>query len=657
MKSGKRICAAVMLLAMSLNFAACRNSGNAGGEGQQGSSVQDRPVQYDFSDPSLQVVSNYSETEFVLVDNKTTEYQVVIPADPKKDEKAAAERLVNHMMTSTKALLPVVSDAEYTGGKAIFIGNTKQSAEAGLSLTGVVDESTHIVKTIDGNCYLLGTTNYANHFAVTTFLKNTIGYAMYSNDEVTLAKLDTVKLRDFPGETYTPAIRYRTNASAAVNKGEFGYANYLYGGSWMSPRGSSATWHNTLEFLPPSLFLNENDPENYHPEWFAQGGVEICHTAHGDPEAYALMVDEIVDVVIEAAEQNPNASRMTCTMQDSANWCACDACAEAERKYGTKNSVCILLLNDVMDKVNAYMDEHMDGRRITLFFFSYSVALKAPAKWDEAQNKWVPTAPELYPHEGVGVMCAPISQDFARPVTDEANKEYYDLYKQWSDMGFPVALWVYNMNLISYFAPLNSYYTDIANYPIYDEIGVMWLYNQGQWDNTGLTAFFHLKECVQAQLAWDSDADINAYMDDYFAAYFKDAAPVMRQFYDDLRLRLTYCTETLDINGWIGTEWLYSTNAFPYGEIVKYLDYIDQAYAAIEPLKRSDPQAYELAYKRILSESLFPRYYAITLYAGNYTNTELLAMQKQFQRDCDTVGFTYMKEHQPISNLWNSWGI
>lgn len=657
MKLGKRICAAAMLLALSLNMAACRNGGNAGGEGQQGGSVQDRPVQYDFSDPSLQVVSNYSETEFVLADNKTTEYQVVIPADPKKDEKAAAERLVNHMMTSTKAQFPVVSDAEYTGGKAIFIGDTKQTAEAGLSLTGVVDESTHIVKTIDGNCYLLGTTNYANHFAVTTFLKNTIGYAMYSNDEVTLVKLDTVKLRDFPGETYTPAIRYRTNASAAVNKGEFGYANYLYGGSWMSPRGSSATWHNTLEFLPPSLFLNENDPENYHPEWFAAGGVEICHTAHGDPEAYALMVDEIVDVVLEAAEQNPNVSRMTCTMQDSANWCACDACAEAERKYGAKNSVCILLLNDVMDKVNAYMDEHMNGRRITLFFFSYSVALKAPAVWDEAQNKWVPTAPELYPHEGVGVMCAPISQDFARPVTDEANKDYYELYKQWGDMGFPVALWVYNMNLISYFAPLNSYYTDIANYPIYDEIGVMWIYNQGQWDNTGLTAFFHLKECVQAQLAWDSDADINAYMDDYFVAYFKDAAPVMRQFYDDLRLRLTYCTETLNINGWIGTEWLYSADAFPYGEIVKYLDYIDQAYAAIEPLKRSDPQAYELAYKRILSESLFPRYYAITLYSANYTNTELLAMQKQFQRDCDTVGFTYMKEHQPISNLWNSWGI
>lgn len=657
MKLGKRICAAALLLAMSLNFAACRNDGNAGNADGQDGSAQGRPMQYDFTDPSLQVVSTYGETEYILAENKTSSYQVVVPANSQQEERAAASRLVDHMMTSTRALLPVITDEEYTGGNAIFIGNTKQTAAAGISLQGVADESTHIVKTVDGSCYLLGTTGTANHFAVTTFLKNTIGYAMYSNDEVTLVKLDTVKMRDFPGEMYTPAIRYRPSSSGAVNKGEFGYANYLYGGGWLTPRGTANAWHNSLDFLPPTMFLNESDPENYHPEWFAAGGVEVCYTAHGDPESYALMVDECVSVVIKAAEGNPTAGRMTFTMQDAANWCTCDACIAAEKNYGSKNSTCILLLNDIMDKVNAYMDEHMNGRRITLFFFSYSVALKAPAKWDEAQNKWVPTAPELYPHEGVGVMCAPIAQDFARPVTDEGNKEYYDLYKQWGDMGFPLALWVYSFNLISLFAPLNSYYTDIANYPIYDEIGVMWLYNQGQYENTGLTAFYHLKECVQAQLAWDSDADVNAYMEDYFAVYFKDAAPVMRKFYDDLRLRLTYCTETLDINGWIGTEWLYSTNAFPYGELVKYLDYIDQAYAAIEPLKKSDPQTYELVYNRILAESLFPRFYAITLYPGNYTNTELLKMMNQFKLDCDTVGFTYYKEHQQISNLWNQWGV
>ena len=204
MKLGKRICAAVLLLAMSLNIAACRNGGKAGGEGQQGGSVQDRPVQYDFTDPSLQVISSYGETEYVLADNKTTEYQVVIPADPNKDEEAAAKRLVDHMMTSTKAQFPIISDAEYTGGKAIFVGDTRQTAAAGLSLAGVQDESTHIVKTVDGNCYLLGTTATATHFAVTTFLKNTIGYAMYSNDEVTLVKLDTVKCGISPARPILP---------------------------------------------------------------------------------------------------------------------------------------------------------------------------------------------------------------------------------------------------------------------------------------------------------------------------------------------------------------------------------------------------------------------------------------------------------------------
>lgn len=653
MKYGKRIMACLLLLALSISMVSCKKDTNNGDE----ATVADRPVSYSFQDPAEQVVSNYEETEYVLAEGKSTEYVVVIPANGDKEELAAAGRLVEHMQTATKAVLPVIYDTEYTNGKAIFLGDTRQAEEAGISFEKGASESAHTVKTVGDCCYLVGSTGIANHFAVTTFLKNTVGYAMYSNDEVTLVSLDRVLLRDFPGENYTPAIEYRTKGSAANGSTEFNYANYIYGGAWMNPRGSANSWYNSLDFLPTAMFLNEEDPENYHPEWFASGGVEVCYTAHGDEQAYQEMVEECVSVVIQAAEDNPKAGRMTFTMQDSSNWCTCDACIASESKYGSKNASCILLLNDIMDKVNAYMDEHMDGRRITLYFFSYSVALKAPAQWDEAQNKWVPTYEELYPHEGVGVMCAPIAADYARPITDPENADYLTLLQQWSDMGFPVAYWVYSMNLISFFAPFNSFYTDIANYPIYEQMGVQWLYNQGQWQNNCLTAFHHLKEMMQCQLAWDSDADMDAYMDAYFSAHFKEAAPIMRKFFDDLRVRLTYCTETLNINGWIGTEWLYSAEAFPFGEIQKYLDYIDQAYEAIEPLKKTAPETYELVYKRVLAESLFPRYYAITLYEGNYTNTELLAMKEQFRTDCDTVGFTYSKENNPIRNLWTSWGL
>lgn len=656
MKKAKRICASVLLLALSLNMAACRNTEDPNNGGTV--SQQERPAQYAFTDPASQVESIYPETDSILVQNNASDYVVVIPANSQKEERAAAERLVQHIASATNTELRIVTDDQYSGSKAIFIGNTKQTASAGVTLPQTPDESTHTIKTIDGSCYLLGTTAVANHFAVTTFLKHTVGYAMYSVDEVTLVKMSGVKMRNFPGDVYEPAIRYRTLGSAAArNNEEFNYANYIYGGSWMSPRGSGNAWHNSLDFLPPAMFLNEEDAANYHPEWYAGGGVEVCYTAHGDAQSYAEMVDVCVDVVIEAAQQNPDAGRMTFTMQDAAHWCNCDACIASEQKYGAKNASCILLLNAIMDKVNAYMDEHMGGRRIALFFFSYSVALKAPAKWDDGASKWVPTYEELYPHEGVGVMYAPIAADYARPFTDDQNADFYTLLQQWSDMGFPVALWVYSMNLITFFAPLNSFYTDIVNYPLYEQAGVMWLYNQGQWQNNGLTAFHHMKEMIQCQLAWDSDYDVNAYMDRYFVAHFKDAAPIMRKYYDDFRVRLTYCTETLNINGWIGTEWLYSSEAFPYGEICKYLDYIDQAYAAIEPLKKSDPEAYELAYKHILAESLFPRYYAITLFGGNYTNTELLEMKKQFRTDCDLVGFTYTKEHNPINNLWTSWGI
>lgn len=657
MRIQNRIIAFILLTAMCISMVGCETGGKTGSQNGQSSDVG-RPAVYTFKDPSAAVESAYEETEFILTENKKSDYVVVIPAEAAKEEESAAVRLVQYIKEASGVTLEIVKDDQFAGPKALFIGDTQQTQAADITADyNTLGASGHIVKTVGENCYMLGATGTGNHFAVTTFLRNTVGYDMYDDNEVIVVEADTLKLRAFDGEPMLPSFERRPTGSSANQGTEYAYANLLADDGWLLPRDSSNAWHNSLDFLPTVMFNNPNDPENYHPEWFAPGGREVCYTAHGDPESLEEMVDEAVKVIIAAAEEAPDTNSMTFTMQDSNFWCNCDACIASEQTHGSKNASCIILLNKIMDKVNAYMDEHMNGRRITLFFFSYLIATDAPAVWDEATGKWQPTSEAVMPHEGVGVMCAPLHADYALPMNDPKNAEYYVLLEQWRDLGFPIAYWVYNISWVTFFAPNSTFYTDIANYPLYEDAGVVWLYNQGQWQNHSLTAFNHLKEFIQTRLSWDANADAAALTDQYFAAQFKTAAPYMRKFYDSMRVRLAYCTDVLGHTGDISEDGMYSVESFPYGTISEYMGYIDQALQAIEPMKKTDPEVYQLVYDRIIAESLFPRYFLITLYPQYYTNVKLLEMKRQFREDCENIGFDYRKEHGVIQDLWAEWGV
>ena len=660
MRIQNRIMALLLLTALCISMAGCGTAGTTGSQNGQvsGTSDADRPAVYTFKDPSAKVESAYGETEFILTENGKSDYVVVIPAEAAMDEEGAAARLVQYIQEASGAVLKIVTDDQFTGTKALFIGDTRQSQAAGITAEyNALGASGHIVKTVGESCYMLGATGTGNHFAVTAFLNNTVGYAMYDDNEVIVVESDTLKLRAFDGEPQLPSIERRVTGSSANQGNEYQYANLLADSGWLHPRGSANAWHNSLDFLPPAMFNDPEDPENYHPEWFAPGGREVCYTAHGNAESLEEMVDESVKVIIAAAEEYPAKNSMTFTMQDSNFWCNCDACIASEQTHGSKNASCIILLNKIMDKVNAYMDEHMNGRRITLFFFSYLIATDAPAVWDETAGKWQPTSEAVVPHEGVGVMCASLHADYAHPMNDPKNAEYYVLLEQWRDLGFPIAYWVYNISWVTFFAPNSTFYTDIANYPLFEDAGVIWLYNQGQWQNHCLTAFNHLKEFIQTRLSWDTHADAAALTDQYFAAQFKAAAPYMRKFYDSMRVRLAYCTDVLGHTGDISEDGMYTIESFPYGTISEYMGYIDQALQAIEPMRETDPEVYQLVYDRIIAESLFPRYFQITLYPQYYTNVELLEMKRQFREDCDSIGFDYHKEHGPIQDLWSEWGI
>lgn len=625
-------------------------------------SSADRPMVYGFADPTLSVESDVAETEHFIVKDKKSDYKIVYPAEPKLGERAAAERLRDNLALSTGVVLDMVTDAEFTDGKGLFVGETPQTAAAGVTASfNELGESGYVIKTVGESCYVTAAASYGIEHGVTGFLEHEIGYAMYSGDEITVVKLDGLKLRAFDLKD-KPAIEYRAGGSGGLRSAEYNKANKFLGSYWLIPRNSGNAWHNDMDYFPETMFNNPDDAEHYHPDWYATVAGHICYRAHGNPVEYEAMLNEALNVVIEAGTRQPDANRMTFTQPDDGGWCACPACTKAISDHdGAYNTTAIMFLNDLMDKVNAYCADPnsgvMYGRDITIAFFAYATAVKAPARFNSATGKYEAISDAVKPHDGVAVMYAPISADFNHGFDEQENSGPMGTLQAFKDMGYPIFWWIYQLNLISYFAPYDNFNSMQSNYKIAAEYGVRWLFDQGQYDNACATAFVDLKDYLSRRLMWNPYEDVAKLTDKYFVARFKQAAPAMRKFYDALRVRMQWIEEELNVSGWIGTETFYSTEAFPYGELTKYMSYIDSAYEAIAPLADTDAELYVMLRNRITQESLFPRFFLITLYKTMFTNEGHLNMQKSFQQDCSVLGVNFHKEHQPINLLWQEWGL
>ena len=96
---------------------------------------------------------------------------------------------------------------------------------------------------------------------------------------------------------------------------------------------------------------------------------------------------------------------------------------------------------------------------------------------------------------------------------------------------------------------------------------------------------------------------------------------------------------------------------WPQGTLYSFMALIDKAYECIEPLKESDPTAYEIYHEHILLESMFPRYANLKFYRATFSEEQFKQMAMQFKLDCSTVGITRESEEKTIDGLWTEWGV
>ena len=130
----------------------------------------------------------------------------------------------------------------------------------------------------------------------------------------------------------------------------------------------------------------------------------------------------------------------------------------------------------------------------------------------------------------------------------------------------------------------------------------------------------------------------------------------MREMFEMYRMHMRYIQSRYDIEKGTNVN-LLKSDYWPKAWLDQVLAKADEAYKAIEPLKKRDPEMYDAEYDRICLETISFRYIDISLYNGLKDSQKQLADKKQFKLDTERLGLTLFNELNSINTLWSTWGL
>ena len=660
----KRFISAAMALTMCTGLVACdKTGGNKGGLPSADIIVNDK-AEHKVEGTLHLGWDTVRDVGRTFVQNGATEYKLVIGDTQNADIIKAANYISANVMNATGALMsweeePVWSD----GAKYIVVGNEKTVGElmsaANVTITEEnIGTSGYQIKTVGDSVFVMAKGANGFQLGAISFLRAVLGYDMfesnlviYEKDGKTLPDMDIVERPDYDYRLASNAFIQNDTASL-YGMGYTGVPSNAY----LAPDGRS--YHNSFTYLPKATYLADN------PDWYsehhdgANHQQQLCYTAHGNSDEMAEMQQIIATKILELAAESDK-TNVTVTQEDIDCICECETCTEQIATYGSVSAIIIKFVNGIDDLVQAELQRQADEsgtekRELNILFFAYHKSLVPP-------SVSVEDYPEIKCNENVGAIIAPSRAHYAYSFYDDINEQYLGYLEGWKNFMNKVYIWYYQTNHAagSYQYPQNTFETLIENYRAAKANNAVLMHNQGNWEGSANSGFARFKDYIDSKALIDTSVNYTDLYNRFFKYYYGDGGVYMKQFYDEMIAHLRYLEVEYpgELTGVTVFQSMHQAKYWPKGTIEQWMDYVEQAYKAIEPLKLTDPKRYEVYYDHICLESIFPRLVMCTLLSGNYAEDELQSMRKSFAQDCSYLHVTYFEERGEIAALFDSWGL
>ncbi len=641
---------------------------------------------------------NVSESNVPFVVNNQTHYKIYADLSNTKLSGAimkSASFVCEQVYNATGVEMQIITDKPQNLTEkdyAIVYGFNDLYQGLGLSVpTDNIGSTGYYIKTKGNTVFIQANGSDGYRMGGLAFLREVIGYDMitedcivYAKDGKTMPNMDIVEKPDFD---YRQIQNYTTSIEV------YGTGMHTHSDIWIPVNGWDM--HNTLYYVPVEEFAE------LHPDWYRADRQQVCYTAHGKKTEYEALLQQVFQVVKTRMKECPTLENMSFTAMDGTGQdsCTCDTCLEYKNLYGTPAATCIYFMNDLNELVQTYIAENEPGRIMNLTFFAYHDAEPAPVErakhtdeygnviWGEPltdeDGDYMPLKRYARDENGafikdengnytyekdedgnyVYLECdehvypwlAPIYSKFTSSFYSEVNKSYAQNVSLWYTVSENVYVWIYGTNFSYYLYPYNTWSVVPETYRYLRECGVKYIWTQAQERNQS-TAFTDLKDYIDAKFQFNVNADYNEVISNYFNNYYLEAAPQMKRLFDIIQARSAYLEETVPtISGGIYDD-IGNAEYWPRLLIEDMLEIIDEAYAAIEKYKVTDPTLYENLVKRIKKESIFPRYVLCTHFGEYYSN--IRQIRTEFRDDWNALGFSVYKEtNGDMQAVFVGWGL
>lgn len=596
------------------------------------------------------------KTAYYLVQGGVSEYKIVVSAEATDNERFAANELANFLNLATGAETEVVTDEEYSSTDAIIsIGNTKQAVEANAVTDQNLATSSFVLKTVGNSLYVIADKNgdgEACLYGVYQILQDAVNFRVYAADEIRYdTDKDTIPLYKYD-KTYKPTFDQR----------ELGYASIANDETYK--KRMRLVWHDTdvrwtlHGHTQASHFVNPNFGDTLHsehegmtfgqahPDWFDGG--QLCWSAGAEMEQVAA------EKLIWYIENYPQGEYIMLGQMDNTDYCSCDRCKAKMTELGINPAgMQILFLNNVIEIAEKWRAENRPEQDVKYVTFAYNGTLQPPVKKDENGNL-IAINNQVKPHDKLYIYFTPIETDFAVDLSNQRNLSVMEALNSWNALaGGRIMVYIYDINFRNYFINFNNFGTVESMYRDYLNNGVYYMYSQGPID-TCVPCFQEMRVFVESQLMWDIDQGYDNLVGEFMQAYYRDAAPAVRKFYELIRNRYAryYAVDDISLGGGIydsiGNSDIWTEN------LVNALgDALDEALAAVEKYKTADSELYNKLRDRIMKEYLSVIFLKLSYYQASYGSVQIADMKASFKYYTTYFQITNYAENDSLEGLFD----
>lgn len=652
MKKYNRIIALILAATLSCSvLSGCKN--NTSTEGQYHAGHIETTAQ--------NVLTPVPDSQVVFLSEGASDYKIVLPEKADENEQFAADELQYFIKQASGAKLEIIIEgAELASGKYIFVGATAASETAGV--TPSYEQTMYngfrmVLK--DDDLYLRGYSSIGTRNSVYEFLDYLFDYDYYAPDEIYVADVKTANMPAFD-LVVNPSFDWRTANygwsiwdSTSGHRMRMNNAEEIYINGW--------NCHYGYEIIDPEVY--DYTSEEYA-DWYAPA---VVATNHGPDEPVQLCysrsaemektyIENLLKIIAESDQRV-----VILGQADHPWWCECDSCQAWEDKYGTDAAVTIPFLNRVQAAVDQWFAENRPGEQPTMcLMFAYYETVIPPTKWNADTKAWEPIDETMIINPNSGIMFAPIDMECDVAFSDYDPSDNTNPLGQllgWGALTDNIYSWTYSQLFEEFFLSYNTYEVVQKNNQALLDAGSICILDQTQSDVEGYTTGWNMaKGYLLSKLQWNNSLNQEELLKEFFQHYYDDAADVMYDIFMEQRLWMDHIYNDLDANGDIYEDMMTQTY-WPYNWLENMISRFDDALAALEPLRKKDPERYTLVYNRIVLETLQFRYIKLNLYYAEYDERELLSARQAFKYDCERLGIEYIALSEYVKTLWREWNI